>query len=48
MSVTEIAKIADRRMYEEKTCYYENYFSCQQRIPEALFFVDKKIRQGIL
>ena len=23
MSVTEIAKIADRRMYEEKSCYYE-------------------------
>lgn len=48
MSVTEIAQIADRRMYEEKSCYYENYFSCRQRIPEALFFVDKKIRQGIL
>lgn len=48
MSVTEIAKIADRRMYEEKSCYYENYFSCRQRISEAPFFVDKKIRQGIL
>lgn len=42
MSVTEIAQIADRRMNEEKSCYYENYFSCRQRISEAPFSLTRK------
>lgn len=48
MSVTEIAQIADRRMYEEKSCYYEKCGvdgHCNMDIYKSLdIFFDKIIK----
>ena len=48
MSVTEIAQIADRRMYEEKSCYYEKCgvdAHCNMDIYKSLdIFFDKIIK----
>lgn len=42
MSVTEIAQIADRRMNEEKSCYYENYFHADKEYLKHHFSLTRK------